>query len=138
MTAPHYGLDSQANFEGKHWHLAVVQPLDVIAAGLGRSEEECAELLDTARQKLFAARTPRVRPGLDDKVLVSWNALAIRGMARASARVRARRLARLRAARARFHPRDDVEGRSRSPPPTRTGARISTRISTTTRFSSPR
>ncbi|HTO46982.1 MAG TPA: thioredoxin domain-containing protein [Burkholderiales bacterium] len=84
VAAPHYGLDGQANFEGKHWHLAVVQPLKVIAAGLGRSEEECAELLDTARQKLFAARAPRVRPGLDDKVLVSWNALAIRGMARAA------------------------------------------------------
>ena len=85
VTAPHYGLDSQANFEGKHWHLAIVQPLKVIADGLGRSEEECAELLDTARQKLFAARAPRVRPGLDDKVLASWNALAIRGMARAGA-----------------------------------------------------
>jgi hypothetical protein len=83
VTAPHYGLDAQANFEGKHWHLAIVQPLKVVAAGLGRSEDECAELLDTARQKLFAARAPRVRPGLDDKVLVSWNALAIRGMARA-------------------------------------------------------
>jgi uncharacterized protein YyaL (SSP411 family) len=83
VAAPHYGLDAQANFEGKHWHLAVVQPLKVVAAGLGRSEEECAELLDTARQKLFAARAGRVRPGLDDKVLVSWNALAIRGMARA-------------------------------------------------------
>jgi uncharacterized protein YyaL (SSP411 family) len=83
VTAPHYGLDGQANFEGKHWHLAIVQPLKVVAAGLGRSEEECAELLDIARQKLFAARAPRVRPGLDDKVLVSWNALAIRGMARA-------------------------------------------------------
>ncbi|MGE5794078.1 MAG: thioredoxin domain-containing protein, partial [Bacteroidota bacterium] len=85
VTAPHYGLDAQANFEGKHWHLAVAQPLKVVAAPLGRSEEECAELLDTARQKLFAARAGRVRPGLDDKVLVSWNALAIRGMARAGA-----------------------------------------------------
>src|SRR5262245_48474772 len=84
VVAPHYGLDAQANFEGKYWHLAVVQPLQVIADGLGRSAEECAELLDTARQKLFAARAPRVRPGLDDKVLVSWNALAIRGMARAA------------------------------------------------------
>jgi uncharacterized protein YyaL (SSP411 family) len=85
VTAPHYGLDAQTNFEGKHWHLAAVQPLKVVAASLGRSEEECAELLDTARQKLFAARAGRVRPGLDDKVLVSWNALAIRGMARAGA-----------------------------------------------------
>ena len=85
VVAPHYGLDRQANFEGKHWHLAVVQPLQAIASALGRSEEECADLLETARRKLLAARAPRVRPGCDDKVLVSWNALMIRGMARASA-----------------------------------------------------
>ena len=85
VVAPHYGLDGQANFEGRHWHLAVAVPLRVVAAGLGRGEEECAELLDTARQKLFAARAPRVRPGRDEKILVSWNALMIRGMARAAA-----------------------------------------------------
>jgi uncharacterized protein len=33
---------------------------------------------------LFAARSKRVRPGLDDKILTSWNALAIAGLARAA------------------------------------------------------
>jgi uncharacterized protein YyaL (SSP411 family) len=33
---------------------------------------------------LFAARAARVRPGLDDKILTSWNALAIAGLARAA------------------------------------------------------
>jgi uncharacterized protein YyaL (SSP411 family) len=36
-----------------------------------------------ATTKLFAAREKRIRPGRDEKILVSWNALAIRGMARA-------------------------------------------------------
>ena len=36
------------------------------------------------RAALFAAREKRVRPGLDDKILTSWNALAIAGLARAS------------------------------------------------------
>jgi hypothetical protein len=84
VVAPHYGLDAQANFEGSHWHLRVARPLRAVAAALGRSEEECAELLESARAKLLAAREKRVRPGRDDKVLVSWNALAIRGMARAA------------------------------------------------------
>jgi len=40
-------------------------------------------LLESARQKLLTARQNRVRPGLDDKILTSWNGLMIRGMARA-------------------------------------------------------
>ena len=72
-AAPHYGLDGSPNFEGRHWHLHVAQPL--------RTGAE--PLLASARAKLFAAREPRVRPGRDEKVLVSWNALAMRGMAHA-------------------------------------------------------
>ena len=85
VLAPHYGLDQRPNFEGKHWHLAVVRPLAAVAAALGRSESECAAALDAGRARLFAEREKRIRPGRDDKVLVSWNALMIRGMARAAA-----------------------------------------------------
>jgi uncharacterized protein YyaL (SSP411 family) len=66
-----YGLDQPPNFENRFWHLRVAKPV----ADEGR--------LDAARKKLFAAREKRVRPGRDEKVLVSWNALAIRGMAHA-------------------------------------------------------
>jgi uncharacterized protein YyaL (SSP411 family) len=84
VLAPHYGLDAQANFEGKHWHFHVSQPLQAIAATLGRPEAECAERLEVARQKLFAERARRIWPGRDEKILTSWNALAIRGMAHAA------------------------------------------------------
>jgi hypothetical protein len=64
-TAAHFGLDQPPNFENRHWHLHVAQPGAAAVA------------------KLFAAREKRIRPGRDEKILVSWNALAIRGMARA-------------------------------------------------------
>ncbi len=48
------------------------------------NEGQSAMLLDSARAKLLAARAKRVRPGLDDKVLTSWNALMIAGMAHAA------------------------------------------------------
>ena len=70
--ARRFGLDREPNFEKKHWHLHAFAPLD-----------EEATLIDSARAKLFAAREKRVHPGRDEKVLVSWNALAIRGMAHA-------------------------------------------------------
>ena len=69
--APHFGLDGPPNFENKHWHLRIRRPAGNEA------------LINVARAKLFAAREKRVRPGRDEKVLVSWNALAIRGMAHA-------------------------------------------------------
>jgi hypothetical protein len=84
VVAPHWGLEDAPNFEHAHWHLRVARSLAVIAAKLDQSEEACARLVASARTKLFAAREQRVRPARDDKVLTSWNALAIAGMARAA------------------------------------------------------
>ena len=80
LLSRHYGLDQSANFEG-YWHLRVTTPLADIAAELGQSEAEAQSLLDIARQLLFEAREKRIRPGRDDKLLTSWNALMIHGLA---------------------------------------------------------
>ena len=84
VVEPHYGLDVRPNFEREFWHLRVTKPLAVVAKRSGMTEERAQELLDAARAKLFAARESRVHPGRDEKVLVSWNALMVKGMARAA------------------------------------------------------
>jgi uncharacterized protein len=84
VLAPHFGLEGPPNFENTHWHFRVARPLGEVAAQLGKTEEESARLLDSARRKLLFVREKRVRPGRDEKVLVSWNALMIAGMARAA------------------------------------------------------
>ena len=84
VCAPFYGLDQAANFEGGQWHLHVARALEEIAKTVGRSVQECGALLARARAKLFAAREQRIRPGRDEKILTSWNALMILGMARAA------------------------------------------------------
>jgi hypothetical protein len=84
VIAPHYGLDGPPNFEGHSWHLRVMKPIADVAHELGRSAEECAARLAAGRARLLAARNRRVRPGRDEKVLTSWNALMVRGMARAA------------------------------------------------------
>jgi uncharacterized protein YyaL (SSP411 family) len=68
--APRFGLDREANFDG-HWHLHACKPIDPAVAST----------MDCARDKLLSARNARVWPARDDKVLTSWNALAIKGLA---------------------------------------------------------
>ncbi len=53
------------------------------AAALGRPAREVAILISAARERLFTARNKRVRPAVDDKVLASWNGLAIAALASA-------------------------------------------------------
>jgi uncharacterized protein YyaL (SSP411 family) len=83
IAAAYYGLDQPPNFENRQWNLFVAQPLDAIAQARHVPMEQAKQLLASAQQKLFAARTRRVRPGRDEKILVSWNALMIKGMAHA-------------------------------------------------------
>lgn len=83
VFARRFGLDRRANFEGK-WHLHSFADSDDIARQTGIDPARVDALIADARRKLFAARENRVRPGRDDKVLVSWNGLMIKGMAQAS------------------------------------------------------
>jgi uncharacterized protein len=79
VFAPRFGLDLPPNFEGS-WHLRVVTPIEEIAAAGGRTPGEVAALIESARARLYALRELRVRPGRDEKILTSWNALMIRGL----------------------------------------------------------
>ncbi|MEJ2180160.1 MAG: thioredoxin domain-containing protein, partial [Gammaproteobacteria bacterium] len=82
----HYGLDKQANFEGK-WHLHIYETLEDTAKKYGLNIDEANELLASARQTLFRMREDRVKPGRDDKVLTAWNGMMIKGMAAAGRRL---------------------------------------------------
>ena len=50
---------------------------------VGRGTSPGGDVLESARQALFAHRERRVRPLLDDKVLTDWNGLMIAALARA-------------------------------------------------------
>ena len=79
-----FGLDRPPNFERHAWHLVIARPIPEAARLLGMPEGAVEALLAASRVKLGAARDKRIRPGRDDKVLASWNALMIGGMARAA------------------------------------------------------
>ncbi len=80
VFARRFGLDQPANFEGA-WHLHVYRSVQDIAQELSISEDQAKDRLDRARARLLQVRNRRVWPGRDEKILTSWNGLAISGMA---------------------------------------------------------
>jgi uncharacterized protein YyaL (SSP411 family) len=69
-----YGATTEGNFEGAN---ILHRP---VRGELIRPDE-----VEAARLALFEARTARVRPGLDDKVLIDWNAMMVAALAEAAA-----------------------------------------------------
>lgn len=80
LFADHFGLSEGPNFEGK-WHLRITMDLDEVAKEYSLDIQEAEQTLQSAREKLLATRNQRVWPGRDEKILTSWNALMIKGMA---------------------------------------------------------
>jgi len=70
----YYGAGERGNFEGRN----------VLHLAGGAAAPEPAGLAD-ARRRLYEARAERVRPGLDDKRLASWNALMLAALAECGA-----------------------------------------------------
>ena len=84
VFAPRHGLDRLPNFESHEHHLIVAASLESIAAQRGCDVGAVTALLRSAGDKLLALRAARPRPERDEKILTSWNALAIRGLATAA------------------------------------------------------
>ncbi len=84
LAGAYFGVTPVGNFEGTN-HLYEARSLDQVAADHGVSPDEVAEAVRSARAKLMEAREHRIRPGLDDKVITSWNGMTIRALAEAGA-----------------------------------------------------
>src|SRR5688572_31439665 len=78
--AARFGLDRSPNFEGK-WHLHCFKSMTEVAEELGAEEAAAAGLINQARTRLLPVRNRRVWPARDEKILTSWNGLAIAGLA---------------------------------------------------------
>ncbi len=74
-----YNINSIGFWEEGHY-IPLRKARDAELAGTaGVSVEEWTRRIDSAKEKLAAIRSRRVRPGLDDKSLTSWNALMSKG-----------------------------------------------------------
>jgi hypothetical protein len=84
VTVRYFGITEQGNFVD-HSHpepLAGQNVLSMVAPELPDTDKG---LLESAKKKMLEARAKRVRPHLDDKILASWNGLALGAFARAYA-----------------------------------------------------
>ena len=79
-----YDVTPRGNWEG-HNILNRPKPHEQAAKVLQVSPEDLETVLARGRAKLFDARSRRIAPGRDDKVLVSWNGLMIAAMSQAAA-----------------------------------------------------
>lgn len=79
----YYATRPQGNFEGRNI-LHTPRPLPDVADSLGLSVDALDRSLRASRAKLYEARLERPPPLRDDKVLSSWNGLAISAFARAA------------------------------------------------------
>jgi hypothetical protein len=82
-----YGVESGGNFAeevagGNILYLR--RPIEITAEELGLGPEEVRRRLDRIRAILLDARSRRVRPHRDDKILADWNGLAIAAFALAA------------------------------------------------------
>jgi uncharacterized protein YyaL (SSP411 family) len=83
LLRAYWGVTSEGNFEGRNI-LFVPHDAEAVARAQGVTEPELRTAIERARRILYEARERRVRPGLDDKILASWNGLMLRGVAEAA------------------------------------------------------
>ena len=83
MLMDYYGVTPGGNFEGANI-LHITMSVEEIADQYGLTEAEFETTLDALNQKLYAYRSQRVAPGLDDKILSGWNGLMLASLAEAA------------------------------------------------------
>jgi uncharacterized protein len=83
VAVSYFGVSEQGNFldHSDPEPLPGQNVLSVAGSALGKGE---AALLEAAKRKMFEARSERVRPHCDDKILASWNGLMLGALARAA------------------------------------------------------
>ncbi|MFB0496814.1 uncharacterized protein YyaL (SSP411 family) [Mucilaginibacter sp. OAE612] len=77
----YYNITEDGNWEEEESNVLFRKDSDEdLAAKLGLPVHELLAKIAASRQKVFDARGVRVRPGLDNKILASWNGLMLKGL----------------------------------------------------------
>lgn len=83
IAIAYFGMSERGNFEGHNILYTPNEPA-AVAAHLNISEETLDEALARIKDALYARRTHRIHPALDDKILTGWNGLMLASLAEAA------------------------------------------------------
>jgi len=78
LVEAYYNINSKGKWEG-HYILLRDKSDDEIAKKLNLTIEELNIKINSINSTLLKVRAKRIRPGLDDKTLTSWNAIMLKG-----------------------------------------------------------
>ncbi|MEJ8758248.1 thioredoxin domain-containing protein [Pontibacter sp. H259] len=81
LFCKYYNATAAGNFEHGRNILHRTQTDEAFARENELELEVLQEMVKTWKKKLMQARARRIRPGLDDKILCSWNALMLKALA---------------------------------------------------------
>jgi uncharacterized protein YyaL (SSP411 family) len=80
----YYHVTEDGNWEEEHSNVFFRREEDAeLAEKLGLTVDELTSRINASRQKVLNDRGKRVRPGLDNKILASWNGLMLKGLCEA-------------------------------------------------------
>ncbi|MEM8909800.1 MAG: thioredoxin domain-containing protein, partial [Bacteroidota bacterium] len=79
IFATYYEIRKKGNWEHGKNILYRRKDAAAIAQQYQMTVAELDQVIQQSKNQLFAARAQRTRPGLDDKILCSWNALMLKG-----------------------------------------------------------
>lgn len=74
-----FSINDFGYWEDDNYVLIQEKPLEVIANKFNLSTQELQSKKESFEKKLFEIRQKRPKPGLDDKIITSWNAIMNRG-----------------------------------------------------------
>jgi len=80
LLSDYYDINSLGYWEHNQYILMRTESNETFAENHQLTLDELQSKIRLWKQKLLAEREKRIRPGLDDKILASWNAMTISGL----------------------------------------------------------
>ncbi len=77
----YYSVDAYGNWEHDANILYQTRSIEELTTLTGKTISEIESVITLCKQKLLTVRANRIAPGLDDKMVTSWNALMIKALA---------------------------------------------------------